>query len=304
MAVRTPKLNCSLSLRLALSAHYQQLVEHWDPAESDPDSAAEELAEYLVDGLVGDLRECGMQPQLERLTQRFGGVEQLAARLEREAVLAFGADGKLRHQVTGEWIVRRLERACGLRWIDDRIALPKILELPLRKAIAAAVCGATSSPEAAAGCFDGVVAFLSRHAASIRSRRAQALPELTEYFRHHSPFAQYEQAREYVDAGHKPGASMLAILKEPPTPHDGTRTDGALKVLCTATHVEFADQPPAPEMIEELSAQARPYAQGQAYAVGDALEHSKFGRGVVARVACGKITVEFGSGTRVLAHAG
>ena len=47
----------------------------------------------------------------------------------------------------------------------------------------------------------------------------------------------------------------------------------------------------------------RPYAASQEFAVGDLIEHPKFGRGTVATVAVQRIEVEFPDGPHTLVHA-
>ena len=49
---------------------------------------------------------------------------------------------------------------------------------------------------------------------------------------------------------------------------------------------------------------ARPYSPKEVYAVGEWVEHTKFGRGRVTQVRGGKIEVRFESESRLLVHAG
>jgi len=47
---------------------------------------------------------------------------------------------------------------------------------------------------------------------------------------------------------------------------------------------------------------ALPYAASKTFAVGDVIEHPKFGRGKVTACAMKRIDVEFADGTHTLAH--
>ena len=49
---------------------------------------------------------------------------------------------------------------------------------------------------------------------------------------------------------------------------------------------------------------ARPYSPKEVYAVGEWVEHSKFGQGKVVQSRSGKMEVKFDSGNRLLLHAG
>ena len=53
----------------------------------------------------------------------------------------------------------------------------------------------------------------------------------------------------------------------------------------------------APEQV------ARPYGASQTFAVGEAIEHVKFGRGSVVAVQPKRIDVEFADGVHTLVHA-
>jgi hypothetical protein len=48
---------------------------------------------------------------------------------------------------------------------------------------------------------------------------------------------------------------------------------------------------------------ALPYAASRAFAVGDVLDHPKFGRGKVIASVAKRIEVEFADGTHTLVHA-
>ena len=49
---------------------------------------------------------------------------------------------------------------------------------------------------------------------------------------------------------------------------------------------------------------ARPYSPKEVYAVGEWVDHTKFGQGKVLQSRSGKIEVRFDSGNRLLLHAG
>ena len=49
---------------------------------------------------------------------------------------------------------------------------------------------------------------------------------------------------------------------------------------------------------------ARPYSPREVFAVGDWIDHTKFGQGKVLQTRSGKIEVRFESGNRLLLHAG
>ena len=49
-------------------------------------------------------------------------------------------------------------------------------------------------------------------------------------------------------------------------------------------------------------AKARPYGASQSFAVGELIEHPKFGRGTVVTVAAQRIDVEFADGKHTLVH--
>jgi hypothetical protein len=49
---------------------------------------------------------------------------------------------------------------------------------------------------------------------------------------------------------------------------------------------------------------ARPYSTKEVYAVGEWVDHPKFGQGKVAQARAGKVEVRFESGSRLLVHAG
>ena len=51
------------------------------------------------------------------------------------------------------------------------------------------------------------------------------------------------------------------------------------------------------------SLDARPYAASQTFAVGDLVDHPKFGRGTVVAAAAQRIEVEFDDGKHTLVHA-
>lgn len=53
----------------------------------------------------------------------------------------------------------------------------------------------------------------------------------------------------------------------------------------------------------ESSGPPRPYAMTEKFAVGDRLEHPKFGSGIVMDVRSGKIDVKFGREMRILVHS-
>ena len=54
----------------------------------------------------------------------------------------------------------------------------------------------------------------------------------------------------------------------------------------------------------ESSGPLRPYSMQERFAVGDRLEHQKFGQGVVVEVRASKIDVKFGREMKTLIHAG
>ena len=65
----------------------------------------------------------------------------------------------------------------------------------------------------------------------------------------------------------------------------------------------MADGTPPPDIKADPSRPARSYSARENYTVADAINHPKFGLGVVQAVAEGKVTVSFESGPRVLAQA-
>jgi hypothetical protein len=73
--------------------------------------------------------------------------------------------------------------------------------------------------------------------------------------------------------------------------------DGAARAAtpraATRTQAAHADLPPG-----------RPYNPRATFAVGETLEHPKFGRGAVVEARAGKIDVKFSDGLRTLLHAG
>jgi hypothetical protein len=58
-----------------------------------------------------------------------------------------------------------------------------------------------------------------------------------------------------------------------------------------------------PAVAADLSKPVRPYRASEKYIVGERVEHSNFGQGVVETAEPGKITVFFASGRRVLVQA-
>lgn len=58
------------------------------------------------------------------------------------------------------------------------------------------------------------------------------------------------------------------------------------------------------EAAAEPSGPLRQYSMRERFAVGDRLEHSKFGIGIVTEVRFGKIDVRFGRDLKTLVHAG
>jgi hypothetical protein len=76
------------------------------------------------------------------------------------------------------------------------------------------------------------------------------------------------------------------------------KSPGAAKARATAVDDR------RPLVVEDPSKPLRTYRAQEAYAVGDRLQHSQFGRGVVELIpGAGKIQVHFSSGRRVLAQA-
>jgi hypothetical protein len=58
-----------------------------------------------------------------------------------------------------------------------------------------------------------------------------------------------------------------------------------------------------PAVAADLSRPSRPYRASELFEVGERIDHPSFGQGVIEIAEPGKITVFFGSGRRVLAHA-
>jgi DNA-directed RNA polymerase subunit RPC12/RpoP len=56
--------------------------------------------------------------------------------------------------------------------------------------------------------------------------------------------------------------------------------------------------------VVEASGPPRTYSMQERFAVGDRVEHPKFGSGLVVEVRAGKIDVKFGRETKTLVHAG
>ena len=115
-----------------------------------------------------------------------------------------------------------------------------------------------------------------------------------------------KQVIERADAG------AAARIDEPVT-HRMTPREVAILRACDA---RMPKQPAAIvacliEAIGELAhiawrapeQQARPYAASQRFAVGDVIDHPKFGRGSVAAVTGQRIDVEFADGMHTLVHA-
>jgi hypothetical protein len=61
---------------------------------------------------------------------------------------------------------------------------------------------------------------------------------------------------------------------------------------------------PAEPTREAPAGRVRPYSPKEVYAVGEWVEHSKFGQGKVTQARTGKVEVRFESGSRLLMHGG
>lgn len=82
------------------------------------------------------------------------------------------------------------------------------------------------------------------------------------------------------------------VKKEPQT---STSTGGTKRRVSRAGTEAAHELPTGP---------VRPYSPKGVYAVGEWVEHTKFGQGKVSQVRDGKIEVRFDSGSRLLIHAG
>lgn len=71
----------------------------------------------------------------------------------------------------------------------------------------------------------------------------------------------------------------------------------------TSTRVARGTRKDAASAIEPVGP-PRPYSMQARFAVGDRVEHQKFGSGIVIEVRAGKIDVKFGKELKTLIHAG